>query len=174
MNGDTPELFFTTPVPRLAFLLGPLLGRHAVPRSLVGLAGILGSLAGSFMPWLDQDRIAAVRLASPTRSVSCSLVLPNLLVFCAPVLQRRRADPFRGADLRCCCWAWWCWTSCSTSDAVPPVPQLAAARGSLRRTAGREAARYWTVTELNTLTAADAAGAEPPAVAGPSRRSCCC
>ena len=77
----TAELFYTTPVGRLAFLLGRFSGGTLCALG-VGLAGILGTLTGTFMPWLEADRVADFSW-QPYAVCFTALVVPNLLVFCA-------------------------------------------------------------------------------------------
>src|SRR6185369_10434278 len=48
---------------------------------MVGLAGMLGSLAGTLVPGLEPERIAAFSLR-PYVVCFAILVVPNLLVFC--------------------------------------------------------------------------------------------
>ena len=76
----TAELIYTTPVDRLAFLLGRFSG-GTLCALLVGLAGMLGTLTGTFMPWLEADRVAAFSW-QPYAVCFAALVVPNLLVFC--------------------------------------------------------------------------------------------
>ena len=75
----TTEFFYVTPVDRLGFLLGRLAG-GTVCALLVALAGSLGMYAGTFMPWLTPERIAAFAW-QPYVASYLLLVVPNLLVF---------------------------------------------------------------------------------------------
>ena len=77
---STTELIYTTPVARLAFLLGRFSG-GTLCALLVGLAGILGTLTGTFMPWLEADRVADFSW-QPYAVCFAAVVVPNLLVFC--------------------------------------------------------------------------------------------
>ena len=77
----TVESFYVTPVARLPFLLGRFSG-GALCALLVGLAGLLGTLTGTFMPWLDQDRVAPFAWLPYALSFG-AIVVPSLLVFCA-------------------------------------------------------------------------------------------
>jgi ABC-2 type transport system permease protein len=144
----TTELFFTTPIPRAAFLLGRF-SAGTLAAIALGCLGVLGALAGSFMPWLDPARVAPFDWRPWVASLTL-LVLPNLLVFCAlffsvAALTRSAALTF-GAALGALV------LDLIVSLAVtPPVPRwllLADPFGSLPVA---EAARYWTVSELNTL-----------------------
>ena len=53
----TAELFFVKPISRWQYLWGRF-GAACLLSALLGLAGILGSLTGTLMPWVDQERIA--------------------------------------------------------------------------------------------------------------------
>jgi hypothetical protein len=75
------ESFYVTPVARLPFLLGRFSG-GVLCALLVGLAGLLGTLSGTFMPWLDQSRIAPFAWMPYALSFG-AIVVPSLLVFCA-------------------------------------------------------------------------------------------
>ena len=143
----TTELFFTTPVPRAAFLLGRF-SAGTLAAIAVGCLGLLGALVGSFMPWLDPDRIATFDWR-PWAASLAFLVLPNLLVFCAlffsiAALTRSAALTFGAAlgvvvlDLFI------------NVGAVPPVPKWLLLADPFGALPVAEAARYWTVTELNT------------------------
>ena len=76
---STTELFYATPVGKLGFLLGRLAG-GIICALLVVLAGTLGMIAGTFMPWLDPQRVAAFAWQPYVVSYFL-LVVPNLLVF---------------------------------------------------------------------------------------------
>src|SRR5688500_5384665 len=75
------ELFFTTPVPRTAFVLGRF-SAGTLAAIAVAMIGLAGALTGSFMPWLDAARVAPFDWR-PWLASFAFLVLPNLLVFCA-------------------------------------------------------------------------------------------
>ena len=144
---QTTELFFTTPVPRAAFLLGRF-SAGTLAAIAVGCVGLSGALAGSFMPWLDPARIAPFDWRPWAASLAL-LVLPNLLVFCAlffsvAALTRSTALTI-GAALGVLVLV-----LVINLGAVAPVPHwllLADPFGALPVT---EAARYWTVSELNS------------------------
>ena len=69
---------------------GPLFGRNA-GRARWACAGVLGALAGTFMPWLDPDRIAPFDWRPWAASLAFARAAEHARVLCA-VLQRRRAD----------------------------------------------------------------------------------
>ncbi len=145
---QTVELFFTTPVGARPWLFGRFVG-GTLCALFAGLAGLLGTLAGTFMPWIDPARVAPFDLVPYLASVSV-LVLPNLLVFCAisggvAALSRSQAWTF---SVALCLvvgeivlvnldaqggTAWWlAW--------IEPMGGLAIT-GTMR---------YWTVAELNS------------------------
>ena len=77
----TAELLFSTGMRERDYLFGRFAG-GAVFAVLVGIAGLLGSLVGTFMPWLDQERIGAFTFAPYWFSI-WAVIVPNLLVICA-------------------------------------------------------------------------------------------
>lgn len=143
---QTTELFFTTPLPGAAFLLGRFSAGTLVAFA-IGCVGLLGALVGSFMPWLDPTRIAPFDWR-PWVACLTLLVLPNLFVFCAmffsvAALTRSTALTF-GAALGVLVLV-----LVVNLGAAAPVQHwllLADPFGALPVT---EAARYWTVSELN-------------------------
>src|SRR5262249_37883683 len=54
---STAEFFYTTPVSRLGFLFGRFSG-GMLCALLVGVAGLLGTLSGTSMPWVDAEHVA--------------------------------------------------------------------------------------------------------------------
>ncbi|MCB1569050.1 MAG: hypothetical protein KDI69_09595 [Xanthomonadales bacterium] len=87
----TAELFFTTPMKKRDYLLGRFGGGLTIA-VLIMLAVILGILAGTFMPWVDPERLGPTS-ASPYLWSLFVLVLPNLffigaLLFCLAVATR--------------------------------------------------------------------------------------
>lgn len=79
------ELVFVTPISPSAFLLGKFLGALTLALS-IGLAGLLGAMLGTFMPWLDQTRIASFSLL-PWAYVFIVFILPGTFVLCAIFLS---------------------------------------------------------------------------------------
>jgi ABC-type transport system involved in multi-copper enzyme maturation permease subunit len=144
----TAELFFTTPAPAAAFALGRFCAATLMA-VLIGTVGLLGALAGSFMPWLDPERLTPFAW-QPWLVVYATLVVPNLVVFCA--LFFAVAALTRSAALTFCVAL-----TALVLDAVlfgsrageaPFWTILADPFGAL---AVAEVSRYWTVAELNTL-----------------------
>jgi len=143
----TAEIFFTTPVPRVAFLLGRF-SAGTLAAFAIGCVGVLGAIAGSFMPWLDPARVAPFDWRPWIASLTL-LVLPNLLVFCAlffciAALTRSTALTF-GAAL-----ATLVLVLVVNLNAVAPVPQWLLLADPFGALPVKEVARYWTVNELNS------------------------
>lgn len=143
----TAALVFVTPISAKHFVLGRFLGALSLAL-LIGLAGLLGAMIGTFMPWLDQSRIAPFSLL-PWAYIFFVVILPGTLVLCAiffsvAALTRSFALTYGAAmaffvanallnlyaDLETGTWA-------------------ALADPSARLTVAAET-RYWTVAELNT------------------------
>jgi ABC-2 type transport system permease protein len=78
---STAEFFYTTPVSRLGFLFGRFSG-GTLCALLVGLAGILGTMSGTSMPWVDAARVAPFAW-QPYAVCFIAIVVPNILVFSA-------------------------------------------------------------------------------------------
>ena len=143
----TVELFFTTPVGKLSWLLGRFSG-GTICALLAGLAGLLGTLAGSFMPWLDQTRIAPFDVVPYAVSVA-AIDLPNLLVFCAisfSVAALSRSQAWAFAVALCLVVAELLLYNANANGA-PAWLALLDPLGALPIGA---ASRYLTVAELNT------------------------
>ena len=77
----TASLIYVTPISPRTFALGRFLGALS-PALLIGLAGLLGAMIGTFMPWLDQERIAPFSLL-PWAYIFFVVILPSTLVLCA-------------------------------------------------------------------------------------------
>jgi ABC-2 type transport system permease protein len=77
----TAPLVFATPVSPKIFVLGRFLGALGVAL-LIGLAGLMGTMIGTFMPWLDQERIAPFTLL-PWAYVFFVVLLPGIIALCA-------------------------------------------------------------------------------------------
>jgi ABC-type transport system involved in multi-copper enzyme maturation permease subunit len=78
---STASLVFVTPISPKTFALGRFLGALSFSL-LIGFAGLLGSMIGTFMPWLDQERIAPFS-APPWAYIFFVIILPNTLALCA-------------------------------------------------------------------------------------------
>jgi ABC-type transport system involved in multi-copper enzyme maturation permease subunit len=77
----TAPLVFVTPISSRHFVLGRFLGALSLAL-LIGLAGLLGAMIGTFMPWLDQSRITAFSLR-PWAYIFLVVILPGTFVICA-------------------------------------------------------------------------------------------
>src|SRR5262245_33246059 len=77
----TASLVFVTPISSKNFVLGKFLGALNLAL-LISLAGLLGAMIGTFMPWLDQARIAPFSLL-PWAYVFFIVILPSTTVLCA-------------------------------------------------------------------------------------------
>jgi ABC-2 type transport system permease protein len=143
----TASLLFVTPISPKIFVLGRFLGA-LIPALLIGLAGLMGAMIGTFMPWLDQARIAPFSLL-PWAYVFFVVILPSTLVLCAiffsvAALTRSFALTFAAAmaffvaDFLLNLYA-------KFENGIWP----ALADPSARLTVAAET-RYWTIAELNT------------------------
>lgn len=144
---NTAELFFTTPVPKSAWILGRF-SAGTLAAILVGFAGLAGSVTGTLMPWLDQSRIGPFTWQPFLVSFS-TLVLPNLLVcsalfFTVAALTRSTALTF-GAALGLLVL-----DVVVYGNAVRPLSQWLLLADPFGLLPVEEANRYWTVSELNT------------------------
>jgi ABC-2 type transport system permease protein len=143
----TASLVFVTPISPRTFVLGRFLGA-LIPALLIGLAGLLGALIGTFMPWLEQARIASFSLL-PWAYIFLVVILPSTLVLCAiffsvAALTRSFALTFAAAM------AFFVGEALLNLYAQLETGTWAAlADPSARLTLAAET-RYWTVAELNT------------------------
>ncbi len=77
----TAEILFATGMRERAYLLGRFLGGWLFA-TLAVTAGLLGTLVGTFMPWLDPERLGAFSLVPYAFSLG-AVVVPNAFVVCA-------------------------------------------------------------------------------------------
>ncbi len=143
----TAPLLFVTPISRRNFVLGRFLGA-LIPALLIGLAGLLGALIGTFMPWLDQTRIAAFSLL-PWAYVFLVVILPSTLVLCAiffsvAALTRSFALTFAAAM------AFFVAAVFLNLYAKFENGTWAALADPVARLTVAAETRYWTIPELNT------------------------
>ncbi|MEK6325648.1 MAG: M1 family aminopeptidase [Acidobacteriota bacterium] len=143
----TASLVFVTPISPKNFVLGRFLGALSLAL-LIGLAGLLGTMIGTFMPWLDQAHIAAFSLL-PWAYIFLVVILPSTLVLCAiffsvaaltrsVALTYAAAMAFFVADVLLNLYA-----------KLETGTWAALADPSARLTVAADT-RYWTVAELNT------------------------
>lgn len=143
----TASLVFVTPISPKTFVLGRFLGALSLA-FLIGLAGLLGAMIGTFMPWLDQARMAPFSLL-PWAYIFLVLILPNTLVLCAIFFSV-------AALTRSVAMTWAAAMAFFVADVLLNLyanfengPWAALADPSARLTVAAET-RYWTVAELNT------------------------
>ncbi len=147
VDRGTQELFFTTPVTRVPFVLGRF-SAGALAAMLIGCAGLLGALAGTLIPGLDPARIAPFDVRPWLASFGL-LVLPGLLIFCAlffavAALTRSAALTFAAALGLLLLIVY------LNGAAASPVPRWLLLADPFGALAVAEAGRFWTVPELNT------------------------
>ena len=80
-EAKTAQILFATGVSERSYFFGRFLG-GALFAALVGIAGLLGTLIGTFMPWLDAERMGPFTLAPYLFSV-WAVIIPNLLIISA-------------------------------------------------------------------------------------------
>jgi ABC-2 type transport system permease protein len=145
----TDSLFFSSPIRKRDYLLGRFTGSVFIS-FLVYLGVVAGIMVGSFMPWLDKDRIGPFTLVPYLYSLFV-LVLPTVLLvasvfFCVAALTRSTmatyasavaflvsyvvADSFIGNNLE--------------------YERVASLFDPLGLTSFALATRYWTVAERNS------------------------
>jgi len=142
----TAELFFTTRVAPASYLFGRFAGGFAFATMAV-LAGLLGSLLGTFMPWLDAERIGAFS-AEPYVFGTWAVIVPNMFVSCAlffavAALSRSMMVAYLAALGFLVVYA--------VISSVTDQEYLAAAAlgGPFGQIAFEDITRYWTVFERN-------------------------
>ncbi len=80
-EAKTAQLLFSTGTSELSYFFGRFAG-GALFATLVGVAGLLGTLLGTFMPWLDAERLGPFTLAPYLFSI-WAIIIPNLLIISA-------------------------------------------------------------------------------------------
>lgn len=95
----TDALFFTKPIAKLDLLAGRFLGAIVIA-AIVMLAAALGQLVGTFMPWLDPERLVSFSVAPYLHALGI-FVLPNLFImgslfFAIATLTRRVLPAYVG------------------------------------------------------------------------------
>ena len=143
----TASLVFVTPISPMTFVLGRFLGA-LIPALLIGLAGLLGALIGTFMPWLDQARIAPFSLL-PWAYIFLVVILPSTLVLCiiffsVAALTRSFALTFAAAM------GFFVGEALLNLYANFENGTWAALADPVARLTVAAETRYWTVAELNT------------------------
>jgi ABC-2 type transport system permease protein len=77
----TAEMFFSSGVSERSYLLGRFAGGCVFATAAV-TAGVVGTMVGTFMPWLDPERLGSFSLA-PYAFSMLAIVLPNMFIICA-------------------------------------------------------------------------------------------
>jgi ABC-2 type transport system permease protein len=143
----TASIIYVTPISPGNFALGRFLGALSLSL-LIGLAGLLGAMIGTFMPWLDQERIAPFTLG-PWAYIFLVIILPNTLVLCAvffsvAALTRSFALTYASAM------AFFVAEVFLNLYAKPENGAWAALADPSARLSVAAETRYWTIAELNT------------------------
>ncbi len=144
----TAELFYTTPVSKLGYLFGRFAGGVACAL-LVGLVGVLGAFAGTFMPSLDPARLAPFDWR-PYALVYSTLVAPNLITFsafafCIAVVTRSALPAFGLALVFIVLGLF------LNNPAIADGPAWLAMLDPFGGLLVERLTRYWTVAELNEI-----------------------
>lgn len=77
----TAEIFYSSGVSERSYVLGRFAGGFVFATVAV-TAGVAGTMAGTFMPWLDPERVGSFSLAPYVFSMLV-IVLPNMFIVCA-------------------------------------------------------------------------------------------
>ena len=77
----TAEIFYSSGISERSYLLGRFAGGCVFATAAV-TAGVVGTMLGTFMPWLDAERIGSFSLAPYVFSMLV-IVLPNMFIICA-------------------------------------------------------------------------------------------
>jgi ABC-2 type transport system permease protein len=146
---STVELFFTTPVGRLSWLFGRFAGGTLCALG-AALAGLLGTVAGTFMPWVEPGRLAPFD-AMPYVAAFAAVNLPNMLLVCVlcfslAALSRSQAWTF-AAVLGLVVYEVVINNAAENGGPAWLTLPLLDPMGGLPIS---DASRYWTVAELNT------------------------
>lgn len=80
-EAKTAQIFFSTGVGERSYLFGRFVG-GALFAVLIGIAALVGTLVGTLMPWLDQERLGPLTLAPYLYSV-WAIIVPNLFIVSA-------------------------------------------------------------------------------------------
>jgi ABC-type transport system involved in multi-copper enzyme maturation permease subunit len=147
-ENKTAELFFTTNLRERDYLCGRFLGGF-VFAFLATCAPLLGILIGSFMPWLDPERIGAFALAPYWYSI-WAVTLPNVFITCglffsAAALAR---SMFAAYVVALGLFVFSVVVGLNTDAETMAVTSVLDPFGAI---ALSEVTRYWTVFERNTL-----------------------
>lgn len=148
-DNRTAELFFATPVKKRDYLFGRFAG-GLVASGAIMLAVAIGILVGTFMPWIDPERIGPTS-AMPYLWSLVVIVLPNLffigaLLFCLAVATRSMLMTYIGVIAFL---VFNIVTGVLTSDI--DTRWIGALIDPFGGAAVDLATRYWSVSERNSL-----------------------
>ncbi len=143
----TAQLMYVTPISPRSFALGRYIGALSLSL-LIALAGLLGAMVGTFMPWLDQARIASFSLL-PWTYIFFVVLLPGTIILCSiffsiAALTRSFAMTFAAAMVF------------FTADLFLNVYAMirpgiwSALADPVARLAVLAETHYWSIAELNT------------------------
>ena len=145
-EAGTDELLYATGVSESAYLFGRFSG-GTLFATLAVLAGVAGSLVGSFMPWLDPERVGDFSLA-PYVFAAFAVVLPNMFVICGlffavAALTRSMMAAYLTAL------GFLILFVVVAANTNPESISTLALGGPFGQVAFEELTRYWTVAERN-------------------------
>ncbi|HKP30380.1 MAG TPA: hypothetical protein VJU15_13295, partial [Gemmatimonadales bacterium] len=142
------ELLFTTPITRGAYLGGRFLGVLTVVL-LLQLAVPLGAMAGTMMPWVDQDKLlpfsAATYFQPMVKLVLPSVLLTTAILFAVGALSRNLFVIYtQGMALLVL------WNIANRFTSNMENRALANVLDPFAVTAMADLTRYWTIAEQNS------------------------
>ena len=143
----TDELLYATGVSETGYLFGRFSG-GLLFATLAMFAGLLGTLVGSLMPWLDPERIGPFAV-QPYLFSAFAVVLPNMFVTCAlffsvAALTRSMMAAYLAAL------AFLIIFVVVANNTDPDWIATLALGGPFGQIAFEELTRYWTVAERNS------------------------
>ena len=147
-ESGTHELFFTTRLTKRDYLLGRFIGSYLVT-VLVYSGMIWGLMLGTFMPWIDHDKLLPFALASYLQPLLL-LILPDLfflsaIFFVTGALTRNLMIVYTVGIVLFVGYL----TALGLVRDIENLP-LASLLDPFGFTALRYATRYWTISEQNT------------------------
>jgi ABC-2 type transport system permease protein len=147
-EAGTAELFFATPLSRKAYLGGRFAAGYTASVGVL-IAVAIGLLSGSFMPWLDPERLGPTSLGSFAYAFAV-FVLPNLffiaaLLFLLATLTRSMLSTYIGVIAFFVLWQ----IAVVIADNLQHL-ELGALIDPFGLSALQLATRYWSIAERNT------------------------
>ena len=144
----TAELFFSTPVKRIDYLMGRFLGGYSAALGVM-LIVAFGLFIGSGMPWIDPERLGPVPFAAYGWA-GVVLIAPNMLfisalLFCLAVLTRSMLMTYVGVI------AFFALSiAAGTLTADLDTRWIAAVADPFGQQAIDDVIRYWSAEQRNT------------------------